>query len=262
MQIQIEIKGLDKVAAQLRELTGAQMQQTASKAINDIAFKVRKGYQDEMRKVFDRPTPYVVSSVRVKQATPSSLEASIGPEYFGGKGVDPSKVLAAEVVGGNRRAKRSEVALRRAGLLPAGYMTAIPATPFPGSADAYGGIKGSFILQLLTYFQAMGEQGYRANMTDKRRAKLANKGKTASGYATINGVQYFASMGKLRGQHLAPGIWAKSGIHGSDVKPVLMFIRDPRYQVRLNVEQIAERANIQAEFEKRLRYQIRKAAGV
>jgi len=262
MQIKLEVKGIDTVAAQLRQLTGQQLQQTAAKAINDIAFKVRGSYQNEMRKVFDRPTPYITSSVRVKQASAAMLTATVGPEYLGGKGVDPTKVLAAEVWGGNRRAKRSEMALRRAGLLPAGYVTAIPATPYPGSDDGRGNIKGSFILQLLTYFNAMGEQGYRANMTDKRRAKLTNKGKTASGYATINGVQYFASMGRLRGQHLAPGIWAKSGIHGSDIKPVLMFIRDPRYQVRLNVDQIAQRADIQGEFEKRLRYQIRKAAGV
>lgn len=262
MQIKIEVKGIDKVSEQLRQLTGPQMQQAAAKAINDIAFKLRKSYQDEIRKVFDKPTPYIVNSIRVKQAAPDRLAATIGPEYSGGKGVDPAKVLAAQVTGGNRRNKRAEVALRLAGLLPAGYVTAIPATPYPGSDDGRGNIKGSFILQLLTYFKAMGEQGYRANMTDKRRAKLANKGKTASGYATINGVQYFASMGKLRGQHLAPGIWAKSGIHGVDVKPVLMFVKDPRYQVRLNVDQIAERADIQGEFEKRLRYQIRKAAGV
>ena len=33
-----------------------------------------------------------------------------------------------------------------------------------------GSALGAFLVQLISYFQAFGEQGYRANMTGKRRA--------------------------------------------------------------------------------------------
>ena len=45
---------------------------------------------------------------------------------MGGKGIDPQQILRAQEVGGRRHDKRSEKALRRVGILPNGYQTAIP----------------------------------------------------------------------------------------------------------------------------------------
>ncbi len=273
MQIKVEIQGLDKVRKLLDNIGGPGLKQAAADALNDAAFKMRTEMQNEMGRVFDRPTPYIMRSVHVKKATAASLVAEIGPTYMGGKGVDPQKVLAAEVAGGRRRDKRSEVSLRRVGILPPGYVTVIPKEPFQGSDDGRGNLRGPFITQLLSYLQAFGEQGYRANMTQKRKDKLANIGRTASGYKTIGGVQYFVSLGELPGGkgvldaknrsiHLAPGVWARSGIHGSNIRPVLMFVRAPTYAVRLSIEKLARSTDVQAQFEKRIRFRIRQAAGV
>lgn len=212
------------------------------RAVNDVANAVRQAQQDAMVSVFDRPTPFVVKSLWVQYATRDNLVARVYPRYPGGKSVDPVNVLYPEVQGGSRKLKRSERALQAAGILPRGFYTA------PGSGaplDAYGNVRGSFIVQLITYFQAAGEQGYRANMTAKRKTRLAKFGRSAGGARMIGGVQYFVSYGRLRGEakskHLAPGIWSRTGIHGVEVKPILMFVRRPMYRSRLDYLAIARR---------------------
>lgn len=267
MQIKMQFVGLEKVRKHLENLSGAQARQAYARAINDTAYQVRRAMQAEMGKAFDRPTPYVLRSVQVRQATEHDLVATIEPTYYGGKGVDPQKILQAQEFGGARRDKRSEVALRRAGILPSGYQTAIPEAPFPGSDDGRGNLKGSFLVQLITYFQAAGEQGYRANMSAGRKQKLADKTRFSSlatrrEYSLTRGVVYFVSHGRLRGTHLAPGIWARTGIHGSKVQPVLMFVRGGAYKPRLGMDRIAKEAGTEDYLARRLRYRIRQAAGV
>lgn len=202
---------------------GKQARFAAMRAINETAKDVQREIKDEIRQVFDRPTPYIVNSIRITTwAKRDKLEAVIEPKYMGGKGVEPTKVLQAEIAGGKRRLKKSEVALQRVGILPPGYVT-VPGAAAP--LDGFGNIKGSFLVQLLSYFQAFGEQGYRANMTSKRKGQLARRGLSTGGFRSIGGVEYFVSYGRLRGdrtEHLHPGIWSRSGIHGSTIKPVLM----------------------------------------
>lgn len=225
-----------------------QVRFAAAGAINDVLFEARLAEQRAIRDVFDRPTPYVVNSVLVRPASADKLAGEVYIDFWGrGKGVPPEKVLAAQVFGGRRRAKRAEVALQRAGLLPQGFGM-VPGAAAP--LDAYGNVRGPFIVQLLAYFRAFGEQGYRANMTDKRRRQLARRGTTDRGFATVQGVEYFVSRGRgeTRGrgawkngqmQHLPRGIWARSGLHGSTVKPVFLFVPLPTYWRRLDFERTA-----------------------
>lgn len=259
MKITLKLDGLDKVQKQLAQLTGPQFREAAAKAITDTAFQVRRTMQAELASVFQDPTPYIVKSVYVKPADASTLSATIEPTYFGGKGIDPQQILRAQEAGGTRRDKRSEVALRRAGILPAGYQTALPRVPFPGSDDGRGNMRGPFLVQLISYFQAFGEQGFKANMSDKRKASLQR------GTSKVAGRRYFVAYGNLRSgktSHLAPGIWAVVGTTGADVRPVLMFVRTPSYTPRLSMARIAEKADADNYLAKRLRYRIRLAAGV
>lgn len=107
----------------------------------------------DLRAVFDRPTDYILRSPRVRMATAAKLSVTIEPTYIGGKGIDPQKILDAQTRGGRRRDKRSEVALKRAGILPAGYQTAIPSDdrggPYPGSDDGKGNLRGAFLVQVI-----------------------------------------------------------------------------------------------------------------
>lgn len=171
MHIQLSAKVINQaeVLKQLHGLTGQQAARAYAKALNDVGFEIRRAMQDEMRVVFDRPTSYIIRSPRVRMAKPDRLSVTIEPAYMGGKGVDPQKILNAQAWGGRRTDKRSEVALRRAGILPVGYQTAIPddarGGPYPGSDDGRGNLRGAFLVQLISYFQAFGEQGYKANMS-------------------------------------------------------------------------------------------------
>jgi hypothetical protein len=264
ISFKLEVTGLQRVQRQLARLNSTAIKTAMADALNDSAFEVRKAMQADFRRTFDRVSPYIVNAVRVGKATPTRLVATVEPKYPGGKGVDPQKVLAASLAGGRRHDKRSEVALRRAGLLPAGFQTVVPTEPYPGSSDGRGGIKGAFVLKLLSYFQAMGEQGYRSNMLAKTKDKMAKRGRSAGGYKSIGGVVFFATMGHLRtdaGSHLAPGIWAKSGTHGSNIRPVLLFTRAGTFARRLDMQRIVAAANPQSKFEKRMRFRIRQAVG-
>jgi hypothetical protein len=269
MQVNLKIEGLEKVQKQLRMLSDKGIKDAAVKAINDTAFQVKRTMIKEMDSVFNQVTPYVKKSVWIDMATPERLSAEILPTYYGGKGIDPQKILAAQEAGGPRRDKRVEAALRSVGILPKGMQTVPPKDPLPGSVDQRGNFKGSFIVQLISYFQGFREQGHRANMTDKRKKKLANMGVSAGGYKTINGFIYFIASAqamkgvfdhKERTLHLHPGIWAKSGIHGSTVKPVMLFTKAGYYKPRFSMERIAKVADVDNYMAKRMRYRIRQAA--
>lgn len=286
VQLNINITGIERVKKQLEALSGQQAREAYAKALNDTGFQVRREMQQAMAQRFDRPTPFIVRSPKVIPATPEKLSVTVAPTYrsdlgtAGGKiGVDPQQVLQAQEFGGQRRDKRSEVALRRAGILPAGYQLAIPANPFPGSEDGFGNLKGPFLVQLISYFQAFGEQGYRANMSNRTRANLA-RGGTAARLAKVAGPQlgrrYFVSYGRLRGgarttragepdaraSNLPPGIWAVLGASGAVVKPVVMFVRKGTYKPRLDLDSIGKSPAVQDYLARRLRFRIREAAGV
>ena len=266
MKLELKIENLEKVSADLAKLSGPQARVAYANAINDTGFMVRRAMQAELGK-FDRVTPFIHKSPKLVAATPAKLTARILPTLdsrnlptTGGKvGVDPQDVLQAQEFGGRRRDKRSESALRRAGILHNGWQTAIPASPYPGSDDGRGNLRGAFLQLLLSYLQAYSEQGYKANMTGKRMRGLQK------GTAKQAGRRYFVSYGKWRdgrSSHLAPGIWAASGTGGADVRPVLMFVRTPSYQPRLSMERIAQAADVQDYLDRRVRFRIREAAGV
>lgn len=256
MRVSIEVD-FARAHKLIARLSGPQVQQAAATALNDAAFEARKVIQQQMDSSFDRVTPYIRRSVYVDPATPQRPEAQVYPRYMGGKGVDPQNVLRAEVFGGARKTKASERAMQRIGALPQGYVM-VPASGAP--LDGYGNLEGSFLAMLVSYFQAFGEQGYRANMTAKRKAKMADKRSTAAGYSKTHGVRYFISHGKARGgrgAHLAAGIWSASGIHDSIVKPVIMFVRSPSYARRLDFFGKPVQA-AGAKFNPRFRYQLRR----
>lgn len=222
-------EGVDYYAAMRRQLPYA-----TSVALNRTAEAVRQALFQKTLQVFDRPTPYTLNALRVARATKGNLVATIAYRDGAGKGTSADRYLTPQVLGGGRRFKRSERALQRAGL-PAGMFTV------PGGAaelDAYGNMSRGQIVRLLSYFEAFGEQGYRANATARSRARTANVGTSREGYRRINGVQYFISRGKgsmsgQRRQVFPAGIWRKTGTHGADVAPVLLAVDAPHYTPRL-----------------------------
>ena len=227
-------------------------------AINKTAQRVQTKLKLEMPKVFDRPTPWVINSLRIKYATKSKLTAEIA--YKDRNSAESSRsMIEPHVFGGKRHFGAMEARLRRIGVLPDGWHAV------PGGAarlDAYGNMSKGQISQVLNIVGAFTEGGYnKAN--DKTRAKLA-KGNAKKG---TYGFEYFVSYGK-RGQslyglknnkwgtysgrktHLLPGVYqrVKTGF-GSSLKPIIIFVNKAAYKKRLDMFGIGERV-INAEFPK------------
>jgi hypothetical protein len=226
--MKVEIRGLEDVQDLLREI-GNQAPYVMARTISRTAVKVKEEEVDEMRKVFDRPTPYTLSGVYAKTASKSDLTARVWLKEMAGKGIAAVDFLWPQVHGGDRQLKRFEKALQYAGVLPRGYYCV------PGGAakkDQYGNMEKSQIVQIISYFQGFGEQGYRANMTAQRKKKLAKGTKTTRGYA------YFAIQ---PGKHLHPGIYQRTSFAwGSSPKPVLIFVKKTRYEKRFDFYQVGQ----------------------
>lgn len=234
----IKLEGMNRIEAQLRGIE-KQVQFATMVALNRAAYAGAQEAKREMGRVFDRPTPWVVGSVRYKKATRQLLQAQIDLDFWGNKqGVSVDQVLRAEIHGGQRRHKRHEAALQKAGILPAG-MGIVPGDA--AQLDQYGNMKAGQIVQIMSWFQSFGQQGYSANMRDGgKRLGRDNKRTGAKGFS------YFALQQK-RGK-LLPGIYQRFQFGaGSAVKPVMIFVRLPSYKRRFDFYGVAKVA-AEAEF--------------
>jgi len=200
-----------------------------AKALTFTAEAVRKAEKDEMLRVFDRPTPYTLRSLYLAWATPQKLEARV---WFKGADTGGFHYLKPQVYGGDRKQKLFESLFNTIGI-QAGEMTRSEFYIVPGSAaklDAYGNISRGQLRQILS---ALGKGartlGYSANRT---AASAKRKGKKLENYfvgAPGNGSQPF-------------GVWQRFGFAlGSAVKPVLVFVRKPRYKARFDFHGVAKR---------------------
>jgi hypothetical protein len=213
---------------QVRFATRVALTKTAKKA---EAAEVR-----EMRDVFKSPTPFTLSSVFVQPATSTRLEATVKLKDASMKAVPASKYLAPQIDGGQRGLKRFEKALTGIGVMPVGYR----AVPGQGARiDSYGNMSRGQIVQILAFFRAFPEMGYKANMTDKSKARLARGSKRAQGFAYFVGTP---------GDRLPLGVYQRvSFARGTAIKPVLLFVRSAVYQSRFDFEYVVNKT-VETEF--------------
>ncbi|OGT03331.1 MAG: hypothetical protein A2143_08070 [Gallionellales bacterium RBG_16_57_15] len=228
--------GIEELTRDLSALEKEQIPFATMQAMNRTAYAVAGLLSKKIERVFDRPTPWVIGAVRYTKATKRKLEATIDLDKWGNKqGVSVAQVLASEIEGGPRRLKRFERALIHAGVMRSNQS----AVPGEGAKlDQYGNMSAGQIIQILSWFQTFGEQGYKANMADKTKARLA-KGSRKKG--TL-GFEYFALQNKAG--KLLPGIYQRfffSSAGGSAVKPVLIFVgKRPTYKMRFDFYGYAE----------------------
>ena len=236
MKIDVKINGLDALKAKLRGLSDGKIKVAAVAALNDAAYAGAQETKKAMAQVFDRPTPWVIGGVRYVKARKDRLESSIDFDQWGNKtNVTVGKVLQAEIFGGQRKYKRHELALQRAGILPSG-MAIVPGPE--AKRDQYGNMSAGQIVQIMSWFKSFGEQGYKANSTAKTRGKLAKDKKDGT-----KGFEYFA-LHKRQGK-LSPGIYQRfTFASGSAIKPIMYFVRMPAYKRRLDFYGIANKVAV------------------
>mgnify|MGYP000844727299 FL=1 len=207
------------------------------KALTRTAKAGQEAVKSEIRSVFDRPTPYTLNSTYIRPATRDKMVASVYLKDDASKGTPAGKYLGPQIEGGTRRHKRMEVALQRIGVLPQGWYA------IPGRAaklDAYGNWSRGQIVQVLSYFQAFGEQGYRANTAAEKRAKMKR------GTRSKRGVAYFAVLpGRRASRALQPGIYLQTYFaKGSAIQPIAIFVENATYRRRLDFYATVERVAV------------------
>lgn len=241
LQLTIRTENLDRVRQQLARLSGAQAKAAYANAIEDTAKQARKRMQDEMKSVFDRPTPWMLKSVSY-QVDRGKLTAQILPTYSNQQQREPQKVLRAQAYGGQRRAKGMENVLRRAGLLPAGWF----AMPGQGARlDSYGNVSAGQVKQVMSQLQLL----QKGNMASGKRGQRAQQ---------RAGGRFFVVPVGSRGQ---PGIYQR-GLAGRSVVPIFIFASRANYQVRFDLDKVAHQGteSLQAYLDKRIRFRIRNLA--
>jgi hypothetical protein len=210
-----------------RDFDPKQMAFATALALTRTAQDVRAAEYDEMRRVFDRPTPFTMRSLFLKPATRQDLTARVWFKEDWAK-ADPH-YLITQVHGGARNTKRVELWLRRAGILPPGWFIT------PGEAaklDAFGNISRGQLNQVLSWFGAQPDKY--ANTSKASRAKIVKR---------MKGAEFFwVFPGSARARHLQPGIYLRYRFAvGSAVKPVLIFVRTTSYTKRFDFYGVAKR---------------------
>ncbi|WP_254894663.1 hypothetical protein [Chromobacterium haemolyticum] len=237
--MRVEMKGVEtlhRILDKLGEVERRQIPFATAMGLNAIAERIRLGEREVMRQRFDRPTSYTLDSLYIRRASKSKLFAEVNIKDSAYKAAPAANWLNAEIVGGERRQKRSEKALSNVGL---GRYWA----PGPGAVlDGYGNVSRGFIVKVLSALRAFGEQGYTANRSKSKRSQRKAR-------------NFDIFVGAPHGE--PAGVWQRVAMgHGTALKP-LMWIRNeaPSYRVRFPFDKIAAniyRAHAAEEFEKAL----------
>ncbi len=227
---------LEATINRFARIAGDQMPFATAVALTRTAKAAKEEIERQLPSLIDNPTPYTMRGFRLYPATKRKLLAEVDFRVAMGRGTQGRDYLAPLVYGGERKLKAFERSLQRVGLLPTG-MAAMPG--HAAKLDAHGNMSRGQIVQILSYFKAFGEQGYRANITDKRKKAMAEGRDKRSG---PRGISYF--VGKPNGGRHPTGIWQKTDFGrelGSAVKPIIIFINKPSYRAQLDVPGIAQR---------------------
>lgn len=168
MDIRIEMDSVGFVKSLAS--TSKQIRAATMTALTRTALQVRTEEQAEMRRVFDRPTPYSLNAFQVIPATRTDLNARIEQRGFGGGG-RPREWFNPQVYGGVRRTKAFERKLAGVlGLPPMGTYF----LPGPGARlDRYGNISGGQLQQVLSDLGAQTDRAQNATKASRKRNKRA-----------------------------------------------------------------------------------------
>jgi hypothetical protein len=215
----IAVKGLDQLRATLTEFSDRRFAAAIATAMSRTAVQVRDKMRQEMVRTLDRPTPYTLNSLYTVPATADKLEAKVRfkDDRASSGGTPAAYFVAPNIYGGRRRQKTFEVFMRKAGMLPDGYLV----VPGPGATlDNYGNMNRSQLSQILAQLAKDGMAGPRGSKDAKRMSAATRKA----------GGRYFV---------IPPGGKAAAGVYqrgyyeaGGGVTPVLFFVKSANYRKR------------------------------
>ncbi len=264
IELKIDPSAFLRMEKSLLALADKHIPTAMAKTLTRLATGARTEVMTRMETLFDRPTPFTMNSVRYMAATRDNLTSMVYISDDAAKGLSPRKYLKPEIEGGPRNLKRSEKALIAKGLMQPGQHI-IPAEGF--DLDAYGNVPGRIMVKILSRLSALGETGYRANVSDKRlkqlkRARMAARrgGNDIDGVRQFGGTDYFVAHSKVDGAPL--GIYQL--VSKGKVVPAFYFARrNPTYAARFPFEEMVNtyaRRNFEKEMMRALMEEIAKGA--
>lgn len=268
MKIDIKVQGIKELQANLKEFSERRVRSTVATAMTRTAVMVRDQLQSKMASALDRPTAYTRRNLRYTAATAKGLQASVGfdivanQDMYGkvtgytnmGRAQTPvGKYMNDQIEGGPRRNKRFENALRRVGVLPAGWF-AVPGQR--AKVDAFGNQSPGEIRQILSWFDAAElVRGSTQNMRVAGRERRMKGTRKKAGWEyvlfPVGAVRQWArttSAGPGRGRHkMQPGIYRRSQLDmgpgmKSRLEPIMIFVKSARYRSRWDFYGDAKRA--------------------
>lgn len=216
-------------------------------ALTRTAKRVQAELIDEMKREFDRPTPWTLKATFLSSAKPRNLEAVTGikDQAYAGNRLSSAQILSHQFAGGGRHVKALEVWLRRAGYLGANEFVA------PGAGaklDRYGNMSRGQVQQILSQLKAGADSASHASGSARSKRNVKRAGKI------------FWSNGSGRAAHLPRGAWQRAGLHL--VKPLLIAVASPSYTRRIDLRKLGEkvvRQHAQREFNQALEAALRTA---
>jgi hypothetical protein len=198
-----------KFAAGLSEIQQQNLPFVMAYALTNTAKDIRAAEVEKMREVFDRPSRFALNALQVIPATKHDLRAAVTfKEGFGS--IPARRYLGPQVEGGSRSHKSHEKALIAAGVMRSTEY-AVPSRLMP--LDANGNVPGSVIVRMLSDVRAQRDPANNSTAKTRKRRRKAGRG-------------VFVAMRDGK----APGIYFRLGMR--DLRPMLLFVRAPRYTQR------------------------------
>ena len=186
-----------------------------SHAINDVAFQARRDLGEHAKRVFKNPRALTKNPGEVvSKSKPDTLQAKIGLRDQVAKGTAPDVYLRPQIEGGARAQKRFEKAITRRYPQFGPNTFFVPAINGTQFLDSKGQLKGSVVTQMLAHLQAFGEEGYKANIKNPKKAL------------------YFPIFKKGDFANLPPGIYKRDALGSPNFQLVVAAVKQPMYKKR------------------------------
>lgn len=232
----MDFRVTDNVSDVLAFNTRLQKQQlpfATALALTKTAQKVKEAEYGLMKKVFEGPTKYTLNALQMRPAKKTKLEASVGFKEGHGRGVPAKRFLNPHVHGIARSQKSHE---KKLAPVMRGKNFTVPARG--AKLNKSGNITGGTYMQILSRLKLAGDQ----SATNSGASKRKQRAKT-----------YFVPKA---GSKLRAGVYERTA---RGVKPILIFIRSPRYTKRFpfyNKADQLSRALFPAEYKKAMDFAI------
>lgn len=253
---------IDKVVKDMDALHKSQLPYAIRVTVNKLAENAKRHMEIKQLPTLDRPTRYTMNMMRVDYAKRGDLTSTVKVKdraLLTKRGsVGPDEVLGHLFTGGQRRGKGYEGLMQRAGILPKGMYT----VPGEGvTLDAHGNLPKGLVVQLLAYFRAFQESGFKANMTGTSKTAFEKRFR-AKNFKSAKSFNFFlVRVGDKSSLH--PGIWARVGFDaGKSIKPILMFVDKATYEQRFDLPAVVDdivRKDLDFEFRKAFEHALRTA---